>query len=336
MIAAETLERARNADLLTTAQGLGANLKRVSTVEWAGPCPRCGGRDRFALNTRKSTWNCRSCATGGDVIRLVAHVLDLDFRGAIEWIAGEDTGDDGREKPKPAAPAPAWPKHFRKPANDEASNAFVSWLVAGIVRELVPSCGGTPGEQYLAEIRKIDIAAIADVLKRTDAIGWHPAVLFREEGHPLDGKRLGCIVGVMTDPVSAEPTGAISRTYLHEGLKIGKAKTLGSPMGIVRLSADEDVVEGLCLAEGLETCLGAMAKGFRPCWSTGSAGVLAAFPVLAAVEALTLFADNDASGTGLRAASEAAAHWRAAGRETHVYLREVLGDFNDVLLETGR
>jgi putative DNA primase/helicase len=140
----------------------------------------------------------------------------------------------------------------------------------------------------------------------------------------------------MTDPVTAKPTGAISRTYLHEGLKVGKAKMLGSPVGIVRLSADEDVVGGLCLAEGLETCLGAIAKGFRPCWSTGSAGVMAAFPVLAGVEALTLFADNDASGTGLQAANEAAARWRAAGRETHVYLREVLGDFNDALLETGR
>ena len=177
---------------------------------------------------------------------------------------------------------------------------------------------------------------IADVLERIDAIGWHPSVLFREQGHPFDGERLGCIVGVMTDPVTAKPTGAISRTYLHKGLKVGKAKTLGSPVGIVRLSAEEDVVEGLCLAEGLETCLGAMAKGFRPCWSTGSAGVMAAFPVLAGVEALTLLADNDASGTGLRAANETAVRWRAAGREAHVHLREVLGDLNDVLMETRR
>jgi putative DNA primase/helicase len=63
---------------------------------------------------------------------------------------------------------------------------------------------------------------------------------------------------------------------------------------------------------------------------------MAAFPVLAGVEALTLFADNDASGTGLRAANQAAARWRAADRETHVYLRKVLGDFNDALLEAAR
>jgi hypothetical protein len=30
----------------------------------------------------------------------------------------------------------------------------------------------------------------------------------------LRGRYLGCIVGVMTDPVSAKPTGAITRTYI--------------------------------------------------------------------------------------------------------------------------
>ena len=50
MIDAEQLERARGADLMATAVALGARLKRVTAAEWAGPCPRCGGRDRFAVN----------------------------------------------------------------------------------------------------------------------------------------------------------------------------------------------------------------------------------------------------------------------------------------------
>ena len=83
--------------------------------------------------------------------------------------------------------------------------------------------------------------AIRDILERTDAIGWHPEVFFNEPGHPLHGQLLGCIVGVMTDPATAAPTGAISRTYVHEGHKIGKAKTLGSPAGIIRLSPDDEV-----------------------------------------------------------------------------------------------
>jgi hypothetical protein len=86
-----------------------------------------------------------------------------------------------------------------------------------------PPLRRTPGERYLAETRKIETTAIADILDRTDAIGWHESVLFREGGHALDGKRLGCIVGVMSDPATATPTGAISRTYVHEKWKIGKA-----------------------------------------------------------------------------------------------------------------
>ena len=151
-----------------------------------------------------------------------------------------------------------------------------------------------------------------------------------------DGKGLGAIIAVMTDPVTATPTGAISRTYLHEGLKIGKAKTLGKPAGIIRLSEDADVLEGLHLAEGLESALSAMSKGFRPMWATGSTALMAKFPVLSGIEALTIIADHDANGAGERAAAEVASRWREAGGETHVYLREVLGDFNDVLLETAR
>ena len=56
---------------------------------------------------------------------------------------------------------------------------------------------------------------IADILKRAAAIGWHPSILFREDSHALDGERLGCVVGVMTDPVSAKLMGATSRIYLH-------------------------------------------------------------------------------------------------------------------------
>src|SRR6516162_4996575 len=35
--------------------------------ERCGPCPKCGGTDRFAINTNKQIWNCRGCQRGGDV-----------------------------------------------------------------------------------------------------------------------------------------------------------------------------------------------------------------------------------------------------------------------------
>jgi hypothetical protein len=320
------ITRAREAEVLGVAERLGARLKKASS-EWVGPCPRCGGNDRFAINARKRIFNCRRCGVGGDTIGMVEHVTGSSFVEAVRFITGEAAASTGEGVEKHR-------DHWKREA-EATPDAFITKRVAVLVRELLP-VRGSLGELYLREARAIDTDRIADTLERIDAIGWHPSVLFREQGHLLDRKHVGCIVGLMTDPVTAKPTGAISRTYIHEGRKLGKAKTLGSPVGIVRLSADEDVVLGLHLAEGLETTLAAMAKGFRPVWSTGSAGIMAAFRVLVGVEALTLFADNDLSGAGLRAANEVAGRWRSAGRRAHIYLWEARGDLNDAFRELDR
>jgi putative DNA primase/helicase len=209
--------------------------------------------------------------------------------------------------------------------------AFVSKKIEAIVHELVPLCG-TPAQRYLREARGIDVTAIGDVLKRRDAVGWHPAVLFKDPGHDLDGRRLGCIIGVMTDAVTAKPTGAITRTYLDaNGRKIGKARTLGRPAGIVRLSSDEDVLGGLHLAEGLETGLSAISIGLRPLWATGSTSFLKVFPLLCGIEALSIVADHDVNGAGEKAARKLELRYRRAGREARIFRSDKIGDLNDVL-----
>lgn len=59
--------------------------------ELEGPCPSCGGRDRFSINLSKNVWNCRQCqAGGGDAISLVQHVFGIDFLHAVGWLTGED------------------------------------------------------------------------------------------------------------------------------------------------------------------------------------------------------------------------------------------------------
>jgi hypothetical protein len=212
----------RRADILGVAWRLGlrARLKRTGGG-WIGPCPRCGGHDRFSINPAKQLWNCRGCGVGGDAIDLLRHLTGSSFVEAAQVVDG----------------APRSERQVQP--HDHAA------LVRRIVSRLVPILG-TPAEAYLREVRRIDVSAITDILERTDAIGWHPAVFFSEPGHPLHRQLLGCIVGVMTDPVTALPTGAISRTYLDpEGRKVAPAKTLGSPAGIVRLSPDDEVTQGL-------------------------------------------------------------------------------------------
>jgi hypothetical protein len=315
MIPADLIEAARRTRIEDILERYGVRLR--GKIDRCGPCPVCGGDDRFGANTKKQVFNCRQCGAKGDVIALTQFLDDCDFATAIETLSGESAQQREIKHPAP-----------ERPRDDDEQNKRIA---AAILKGVSP-LRDTPGETYLRTIREIDIDAIVDVLERVDAIGWNPQVYFNKPGHHLDGKYLGAIIATMTDPVTAEPTGAISRTYLApDGSKVGKAKTLGSPRGIVRLSLDEDVLEGLFLAEGIETALTGMANfGFQPIWATGDRMLMADFPVLSGIEALTVIADNDKSGDGEKAARDAEARWLAAGREVRVFLPES-GDLNDAL-----
>ncbi len=317
-VPSDLIDRARRTPIEAVVRERGLKLK--GRAERVGPCPRCGGTDRFGVNAKKQVFNCRGCGAKGGVIALVMFLDGCDFRTAIKRLSGEGSR----------------PIRMRKPAgragDDEARRLKRDLASAARIASAIVPLFGTPGETYLRDIRKIDVAAIEDVMSRTDAIGWHPGVYFNEPGHALNGQRLGSIIGVMTDSVTAQPTGAISRIYLGPDLmKIGKAKTLGAPMGIIRLSPDDEVLEGLWIAEGLETALAGMAIGLRPIWSTGSSGLMASFPVLSGIEALTVVVDHDLNGAGERAAREVEARWLAAGKEVRLKMSDALGDLNDAL-----
>jgi hypothetical protein len=234
-----------------------------------------------------------------------------------------------RERPR-VRPRVATPKS----EDEQRAEAFARREIARIVGELDPVLGSR-GEAYLRETRRIDVDAIADVLKRTDAFGWYHWLRFDQPDpakplHEFHKKCFGAIVAVMTDPVTGEPTRGISGTYITADLKkLCKAKSWG-PAGIVRLDEDASVTGGLGLAEGVETALAVMARGFRPVWACGSTVLMAKFPVLAGISSITFFADNDANGAGLKAAQEAQARWLAAGREARVFTTDELGDVNDL------
>lgn len=89
--------------------------------------------------------------------------------------------------------------------------------------------------------------------------------------------------------------------------------------GCIRLWPDECVTYGLALAEGIETALSA-AHGYTPIWATVDCTGMAAFPVLAGIEALVLFADHDE--VGIKAATMCAQHWADADREVRIVIPE--------------
>jgi phage/plasmid primase-like uncharacterized protein len=77
-------------------------------IERHGPCPKCGGEDRFSINTSKRIFNCRGCETGGDVITLVEFLDGTDFTHAVETLTGEPP-------PKPNGKRAATPRRSSLP-----------------------------------------------------------------------------------------------------------------------------------------------------------------------------------------------------------------------------
>jgi DNA primase len=89
-IPVEKVATVRAADILATARRF-TTLKREGSNEHVGPCPRCGGRDRFGVNTRKRVFNCRGCGARGDVIALVMIAQGVSFAEAVAELAGQAT-----------------------------------------------------------------------------------------------------------------------------------------------------------------------------------------------------------------------------------------------------
>jgi hypothetical protein len=297
MIDAELIARARDFDIVATAERLGASLKRATATERVGPCPKCGGRDRFSVNIKRQVWNCRGCGQGGgrNALDLVMHVRGFDFAGAVNFLTGEE-----------ARPAPARAKPLPVPATDNGDNggkALALWREGDDPR-------GTVVERYLfGRFLDLDDGLAGEVLL------WHP--------------RLGAMLALFRNISTGEPQ-AVSRTFLdREGRKLGR-RLLGPVWGAaIMLDAFEDVLEGLHIGEGVETCMAARRLGLRPAWAIGSAHAVAAFPVLDGVECLTLLWENDDASE--RACEACAARWHAAGREVFINQPTSGKDLNDAI-----
>lgn len=74
-------------DLIAYA-GQHSTLHKEAANEWAGPCPMCGGSDRF--HVRVDGWFCRQCKNEPwqDAITLVQMIENCSFNDALARMAG--------------------------------------------------------------------------------------------------------------------------------------------------------------------------------------------------------------------------------------------------------
>ena len=161
------IETARARDIHDVAVEFGAHLKREGH-EWVGPCPICGGKDRFAVNQQKRIFNCRGAGEGthgaGDLINLVQHVVGCDFLEAVERInhtprpdrTRDESAEDRkkRERMHEARAAEYARREAEERAAMEKKAVQDEATIADVIKRAKP-IAGTHAEAYLREARKL-------------------------------------------------------------------------------------------------------------------------------------------------------------------------------------
>lgn len=287
-------DSADGADLLEMAKRLGAKLTQPyrGSREWIGPCPSCGGVDRFSLNTAKNKWNCRSGGGGSGAIDMVMHAGQMSFLEACEWITGRPN-PNGREA-KPLSPeqraeieqrrAAAEASQRAREAEQAAHEESTKEAAAAIWNASV-GLAGTLGEVHLRG-RGVDMPEWPDVLRfhPNCPLGeWStaPAVVARVDD--LDGSL--CAVW----RIFLKPDGSNMLDRDGDKMKLGLGPAGG---GAVRLGG---MAPKVGVAEGVETALGAALLICReyPVWSTLSTAGMIALEAPLGVDRVQIFPDGD-------------------------------------------
>jgi hypothetical protein len=300
------IERAGAARLEHELERRGIRLRRVGS-ELCGPCPVCGGRDRFAVHLKRQVWNCRGCCLGGDVIEFVRHVDGVGFSEALRILTGNNT-----------VPGSFPFRNVIPPSSNALDNEYNSQRAIAIWNEAI-GLEGTLAERYLRGTRRLHIATDLSFVLR-----FHPLCPFGP------GARLPCLIALFRDIKSDEPR-AIHRIALHPDATNAGRKMLGPSAGAaIKLTRDEAITYGLSIGEGIESTLAGMALGFSPAWALGSAGSIRTFPVLAGIDCLTIITDHDEEGK--RAANSCRERWTDARREVSIVMSAVENeDLNDLI-----
>ena len=95
MLPQTQIAQARQADLLRLIEP-DTTLIRIANThggEYAGPCPFCGGADRFHVVPEEGKWYCGQCTPrGGDAIDYVQRREQVAFEAAVDLVLGGTAG----------------------------------------------------------------------------------------------------------------------------------------------------------------------------------------------------------------------------------------------------
>lgn len=273
-----------------------------------GPCPICGGKDRFRFDDKeqRGTWFCNACGAGDGYALYMAMLKLSNFNEAVK----ECEKRFGTLKPKIE----------EKKLN---TKAILTKLWKGTTND---------SSEIIKYLRHRGIERIPDdVVGRT--LRFHPFCPWR------DGSVVGYAPAMLARVFHPDGTSAtIHRTFLttdvpmrkmllpHDGKLSGCVIPLGKP-----------AAHHMGVAEGIETALSAFEMDGVVTWATYCADQLEKFVVPTTIDKLDIFGDNDSSFVGQAAAyrlAKSALHKRKElSVEVHIPALPDT-DWNDVLQTT--
>ncbi len=263
-----------------------------------GPCPMCGGSDRFRYDDREGngTFYCNQCGPG-DGIDLVSRLKGLslgEVQKEIARLLGAALRRIGVDR-----------------AVEDVSHLKKVW--SGVH---APVSGG-PVETYIK--KRTGITQLPKRLYEHDRL-WHPEA---EQYFPgmvtkiaLGGRAVNLHLTYLTPDGCAAPV-TVRKRVLKGKLPPGCAIPIDEPGPV------------LGIAEGIETSLSARQMFDVPVWAAVNANCLAQFEPPNGIERLIIFSDNDKNYHG-QAKAFALAHRMVVRNQFDVEIKiPRLADFND-------
>jgi hypothetical protein len=168
-------------DILSLYQDMGLAAKQKTATEWAGPCPSCGGNDRFCIwggglgKYGLGRFYCRGCGRSGDAIQFLREFQGLGYGEARRALGLTPTVPSGARTPvghtATAHAAPAW-----TPKASEPPNARWQAQAQKLIRWAAHQLQASPDVlAWLATERGLT----AETAARSH-LGWIPEDLYRD------------------------------------------------------------------------------------------------------------------------------------------------------------
>ena len=279
-----TVERARGRwrEILTQ---IGVETRFL--VNKHGPCPICGGKDRFRFDDRdgSGSYYCNQCGAGVGLI-LVRKLRGWDFRTAcseVDKIIGTDA---------PAQPSASCTRDADRRARD--------------VRRL------------LSEAR--DRSVVEAYLARRGLSLSSPVLRGHSECQYFDGHQLAGRYPAVIAPILG-PDGSLQSVQRIYDAPVDPRKKTMPPVKTISGAAvrlhDPGGTE-LAITEGIENGLAVHEMFDLPVWAVLSAGGIKAFEPPPGLGKLHIFGDNDSNFVGQQAAYDAASRISRTGLKVSV------------------